>query len=650
MKRLLGLLLLSAICAPAQVKSPVAAVFTDRDGTAWRVEGVGSALRAEPQGEFDVESIALVAGRVLLKRADTVELLGEPHCVWPIPQGGVVVSAATNSVYQPSTGRLWRIEWVDGCRLNEAAAPVMDGELLAFGPSADGGVQWVVQRVDMLWRITGSSEEPLPGMRAPILVKDDGSLMEIPAVLEAGSAILAEDGYALLLRGESRFLWKPGAEAALVPMAGEESLCLYQRAADQSETLIGDVAEFPMTAAGAASQLRFRVRNAGLASVTVIRLWIEGQRFELFNEFSVPRVIAPGGFADFSIRYSPPVWGSYRATLRLNDRNVELRGAAFAAPSLEVFEGDGWRALTSGAVYLFGTVEPGQTADRRFRVKPPDGANTAPEAPRLAGAAFRLLPGAEAFTVTFAPTSAGTHEAKLDIGPLSYTLRGIAPEAVPPRLSLAAPATLDYARQERIRIRLEGPSRVTVSGVLRLEFTPENGLPDDPSVALLPNLTRSVFFQLKEGSPDVSFNGEDSVMVQTGTTAGTLRLRAQLGTQSQELAFRLEPSTVRIETARALLAANSAEVTIKGFDAVRTTTSVAFTFFRKDGQTAPPGRIERDVAGAFGEYFKANLNAGGTFQLKAHFPVSGASTELADVEVEIRNTAGVTRTERLRFE
>ena len=75
---------------------------------------------------------------------------------------------------------------------------------------------------------------------------------------------------------------------------------------------------------------------------------------------------------------------------------------------------------------------------------------------------------------------------------------------------------------------------------------------------------------------------------------------------------------------------------------------LAFTFFDSAGRTIQPGVLRVDASADFKRYFQSGA-AGGMFALRATFPVSGDATQVAAVEVEITNSAGITRTQRLPF-
>jgi len=67
---------------------------------------------------------------------------------------------------------------------------------------------------------------------------------------------------------------------------------------------------------------------------------------------------------------------------------------------------------------------------------------------------------------------------------------------------------------------------------------------------------------------------------------------------------------------------------------------------RKSGREIAPGAIKLDASGEFARFFAVS-DAGGTFLLKAVFPVSGDVTQAAAFEVSVGGSAGATRSARI---
>jgi hypothetical protein len=461
-----------------------------------------------------------------------------------------------------------------------------------------------------------------------------------------------DDGVALLRAGGVLKAWRPGEEAQLLPLADPPGFALYYRDPAAGETPVGESFTFASAAPGETSEARFRIRNPTAASVTINRLSIDPGPFRTFDQFFPPRIIAAGDFADFSIRFAPTEAGEFERLLHVNDLLVKLRGSSTGLPFLEIEVSGAWKRLTTGSATDLGTVERRATLERRSRVVTPPGA-TAAAPPAISGEGFSLsADGADEFVIRFSAEKAGSYSGSLDFAGRSFAVTATASEFSAPRpIPTIDAAQLKSGSQQKVTVEFSENSRVQTTGTLKLVFRPDTaGSPDDSSIAFLPQLTRQVGFTVKEGATRADFNGSDGVSLQTGTTAGTIVLQATVGSVTREASFHIAPAPVSLQSAKASVAPGAAEVVAVGFDNARSVSKVTFTFILKSGLAAAPGRIEKDVSATFQDYFKGNPAAGGSFALRANFPVSGAASELIGVEVEIANSQGTCQTGRLRFE
>jgi len=88
-------------------------------------------------------------------------------------------------------------------------------------------------------------------------------------------------------------------------------------------------------------------------------------------------------------------------------------------------------------------------------------------------------------------------------------------------------------------------------------------------------------------------------------------------------------------------------VDIAGFDNTRTAGTVTFTFFDSNGNTIAPGAISANSTAAFAGYFQNS--AGGTFLLKAIFPITGDATQITAFEADLSNVTGTTKGVKTNF-
>ncbi|MBI4894002.1 MAG: hypothetical protein HY821_25520 [Acidobacteria bacterium] len=360
--------------------------------------------------------------------------------------------------------------------------------------------------------------------------------------------------------------------------------------------------------------------------------------FQLFEQFYPPRFIEAGGVADFAVRFAPSSAGGYAATLYVNDQKVILNGSAAAAPVVEMELQTGWAVLRAGDAVELGAVERRSTLRRAVRATPAAAA-------QISGAGFSLEDGGSAghWVVSYSGDKAGTAQGALDVGGRVFPLRVTVTEFPTPRPAVVLVSEAKTAAQVRFKVKLGEAARTAYTAAVTLDFAPDAGLPDDAAVALLPQAVRSVPVRIEEGAAESA-----ELAFQTGTTAGRITVGVTLGAYSDQSVFRVIAEPVVLTAVKASAASANAEIVLTGYDTTRSVTKAAFTFYRKDGQAAAPGRIEADVSGAFGSYFKSSN--GGAFTLRANFPVSGTHTELEGVEVELVSAAGTRQSGRLRFE
>ena len=62
-----------------------------------------------------------------------------------------------------------------------------------------------------------------------------------------------------------------------------------------------------------------------------------------------------------------------------------------------------------------------------------------------------------------------------------------------------------------------------------------------------------------------------------------------------------------------------------------------------------PGAVQADFTPQFGTYF-TTANAGSAFQMRVSFPVTGDSSQILAVDVQMSNSAGTTAIQHLDFQ
>lgn len=418
------------------------------------------------------------------------------------------------------------------------------------------------------------------------------------------------------------------------------------------ERPVGNSFDMGAIAVGDAADAPFRLRNTGNAALPVNLLSVAGTGFSIASAPALPRVLAPGGWFDFTVRFEPGAPGAYSASLRAGSASTILLAAAAPAYEAAVEESDGWRILSSGNAVDFGAVERGVVASRRFAFSNRHGAG--PARLEVSPGAFALEAGAPRdvsaqagerviVTVRCRPETAGVHEAVLSLGDRRFPLRAEAIEPALPRPELVVELAEERsARQGRIAVRFAEASRASAGGLVRLAFEPAPGLGADPGVVFASG-GREAVFSVAAGEAAARFGGRPYLEFQTGSTAGALVFTLEAGGHRETRQVTVARAPVGIAAASAKRTATSIEIEVGGLDNTRAVSRVTFTFYARGGAVVAPGPVHVDVGEAFRRYFEGSP-AGGTFLLRAAFPVTGGAERIEAVEAELLNPAGTTST------
>ncbi|MBM3745163.1 MAG: choice-of-anchor D domain-containing protein [Acidobacteria bacterium] len=441
------------------------------------------------------------------------------------------------------------------------------------------------------------------------------------------------------------------------PLCVLAQLRLYVREGS-AERLIAGTCDLGKVETGARRELGLRVRNSGLAAVRLEALSVAGVGFAVLSNVQLPRALEAGAALDFAVWFQPRAPGDYSAVLSVNTQSFLLRAVAAPGPVVWLEQGDRREALDSETPVGFSGVEQGTAGRRRFWIENPHSVGLE-AAVSVQGASFRgpvglaspvaLGPGESAtFEVVFEPSQAGAQTGLLEVNQRAFRLQGtgVAPPFPRPSILLDPPEAAS-GRNVRIVIRLDSTARAGGSGEARISFEPAlPHLPDDPAIGFSAGASRRAAFAVAAGQDIGLFNQLQEIGLQTGTTAGRITITALLGEHREQAILDIRPLTVVIDSLKATRGSFNLEVSVSGFDNTRSVGQVAFSFFDTAGQILAPGRIAIDAAGEFRRYFESS-SLGGVFALRAGFPVTGEVSAVAAVEVEITNSAGVTRSERV---
>jgi hypothetical protein len=427
---------------------------------------------------------------------------------------------------------------------------------------------------------------------------------------------------------------------------------------DNLERQVLSVYDLGTVSAGDPAAARFRLRNSSNAPATLTLLAVAGAGFSLASAPSLPMSLNAQTTVDFAVSFRATDTGSYSAVLRSDGISVLLTMAVVPSLSYAVETAVGKQALGAAPVDL-GEVELGQSSLLHFDIEnrsiqaltvPAIAVGTGDFALSGVAPGGKLLQPGETtgFDVQFRPSEAGARSGVLTINSRGYTLAGtgITPPLPKPRIRIDLPQAAS-AQQGSVTVNLDGPARSSGSGTLTLDLEAASPGAADAAIAFASG-GRTASFAFQPGDSQGRFGGQTAALFQTGTTAGTLTVTAQLGGATDRQTVTIAPAPVGLSAADATKSAGSIEIRITGYDNTRTAGQLSFTFFDVGGNIIAPGTIRGDGAAAFSRFFQGS-DLGGTFLLRALFPVTGDSSAVASFSAEITNSAGTAVTAKARF-
>lgn len=444
------------------------------------------------------------------------------------------------------------------------------------------------------------------------------------------------------------------AAASCCLAAGQ--LQLFQAPQNGTEQLVTGSWELPSVQTGDSVSTRFRIRNTGDAAVSLTALRVAGTGFSMTGQPSLPHIVAPGTNVDFTIIFRAPDSGSYSANLLVNSTGILLRASGVPAATVH------WNgtALTSDTSIDLGRLERGSETVSRFELRNGGRETVGVNSVSVEGVGFSLTapspapvvlkPGESAtFDLRLRPLTSGILTGKLIVDRREFRLTATATEPQMPRPAVILDSgTLRSGQQGRLSIRLASPSKANVKGRIRLDLRPYGDVKDNDGAARFITGGRSVDFEVKEGDSIIRFGADGELIYQTGTTAGTIVFTVEAGGFTEQASLTVAPEAAMIDRGTAARSGSTIDVRVSGYDNTRTVSEVAFTFYTKTGQALSGMPIRVAVARDFASWWTSST-LGGMYSLKASFPVTGDAAQVTAVEVQLTNTSGTTKTERLSF-
>lgn len=393
--------------------------------------------------------------------------------------------------------------------------------------------------------------------------------------------------------------------ASLLPLAGFAQIQLFQFDGT-SENPVGSTFDVGSAAPGDTLVTRIRVRNTGTGPATFETLSLAGVGFQISTAPILPYILAPDSEAEFRVAFSPPVTGSYSASLAVNSINVALRGTAVEQAS--VMLAGGHTPLIAGSVVDFGSVARGTSQLQGFMLLNATSANITVNTLTVSGAEFRgpiglaapvqLAPGQTAtFQVAFEPQSGQPAQGTLTVDQRVFHLQGLGLDPSLPTASILFASTLGAsAQQDSVSIPLASASQTSATGTLTLQFQPAvAGVTDDSAIQFLSGPRRAASVAISPGDSTAKFNGQSSIAFQTGSTAGTIVFTLNLSNGPQQQAtLTIAPEPVNLDMATSVRKFGELDVSLSGFDNTYSVSQLVFTFYDAKGKTMQPGAIRVD--------------------------------------------------------
>jgi hypothetical protein len=257
-----------------------------------------------------------------------------------------------------------------------------------------------------------------------------------------------------------------------------------------------------------------------------------------------------------------------------------------------------------------------------------------------------------AFVINFTANTVGVYTGSLAIETRTYVLTTTVFDAPLPKPLLEFDSgPVQSAQQRRLTMRLPSAAAASATGSVNLAFLPDSAvLADDPAVVFVATGTRSLPFSITQGSTAIAINQQASAIFQTGTSSGRIRFTVSgITTDGDPTTLLTIPaSAISLDTVTATRRTGNLDIAMIGFDNTYSAGGMTFTFLDITGQALPPGAIRADFTGDFRAFF-TKTQAGSAFQVRISFPVTGDTSGIGSVDVQLANSAGV-KLEHLVFQ
>jgi hypothetical protein len=439
-----------------------------------------------------------------------------------------------------------------------------------------------------------------------------------------------------------------------------------------TEGAVGATFNFGNVAVGSTANVRFRVFNNGNSPATLSMPVVSGAGFSILPGLpSFPYIVAPANFLEFTVQVSTALLATYNANLQVNNISVILLATAVTPPQLTAVSG----CTVSNGVFSFGNVTVGSLHLCNFTLVNPGSQPMLISTIGLSGGfQFQQNPATPLtlaanqgtmFTVEITPgCGTASFSGSLTVNSQAYSLTGsaITPSLPKPLITFDV-AAFSSGEQHSLTLSLPSAPPCAVTGNLNLAFaSTAMGVTDDASIVFVQGSRRSLQFAVAANSTQVLIAGQQSVVFQTGTTAGTITFTVT-GTPlaaDPTTTISIPPAPISIDLAAAsnqVLGQLNVEVT--GFDNTYTAGAMSFTFFDAAGKQVG-AVINANFTSCFAGYFglgavttgcsPSGQNSGSAFLMQVSFPIEGNQALVGTVQATLTNSAGPAQTGSLTFQ
>jgi large repetitive protein len=219
-----------------------------------------------------------------------------------------------------------------------------------------------------------------------------------------------------------------------------------------------------------------------------------------------------------------------------------------------------------------------------------------------------------------------------------------------PTISIGGlPTSPGYLQQPQITITLASPYSAALTGTFELGFVSSVG--SDDLIIAFGTGGRSVTFTIPAGATQAQFNGNPSVAVLTGTTAGTITLTVSNVTSGgtnvtpahlPTASITTNPTVPFVSTVAFNQTSGGVTAVITGFSSTRDMSSGTFVFTPSSNATLTTPTVTVSLASAFTTWYSSSASEqyGTQFTLTVPFGVQGEAGDLVAVNVTLNNSKG----------